>query len=146
MEKILKKVVKKWSKNEFKISFDGVNLNSIYPEEQKNLNLLAKRLKSITYENEDNYKEHGIKTFGFGYPLLIKPCKIDPKKYIKAPLFIWPLEIIQATNKVNTWSILRNKVRNEKTGRIEDADIHSPSLNEVLISFIKTDEKNIHIK
>jgi superfamily I DNA and/or RNA helicase len=118
---------------EFKISFDGVNLNSIIPEEQKKLNLLAKRLKSIAYENEDNYKEHGIKTFGFGYPLLIKPSKNDPKKIIKAPLFIWPLEIAQATNKINTWSILRN------------IEIHTPSLNEVLISFIKTDE-NIDVK
>ncbi|GBU24564.1 hypothetical protein R83H12_01198 [Fibrobacteria bacterium R8-3-H12] len=118
---------------EFKISFDDVNLNSINPEEQKKLGLLAKRLNSITIENEDNFKEHGIKTFSFGYPLLIKPCKNEPEKIIKAPLFIWPLEIIKATNKVNTWSINRNK------------EIHLPSLNEVLISFIKTDE-NIVIK
>jgi len=119
-------------KFEFKISFDEVNLNSINPEDQKKLNLLAKRLKSITIENEDNYKEHGIKTFSFGYPLLIKPSKNDPEKIIKAPLFIWPLEIIQATSRVNTWSIIRKEV-------------HLPSLNEVLISFIKTDE-NIVIK
>jgi superfamily I DNA and/or RNA helicase/very-short-patch-repair endonuclease len=128
---------------EFKISFDGINLNSIKPEEQKNLALLAKRLNSIAIENEDNYKEHGIKTFGFGYPLLIKPSKNDPQKIIKAPLFIWQLEIAKATNKVNTWSILRNKTRNEE-GKIKDNEVHSVALNEVLISFIKTDE-NIDI-
>ena len=124
---------------DFKISFDGIDLNAIQLEEQKRLGLLSKRLNSINIENEDNYKEHGIKTFGFGFPLLIKPSKLDPKKIIKAPLFIWPLEIIKATNKVNTWSILRNKIRNEN-GKIVDEEIHSVGLNEVLLSFLKTDE------
>jgi superfamily I DNA and/or RNA helicase/very-short-patch-repair endonuclease len=124
---------------DFKISYDGIDLNTISPEEQKRLGLLSKRLNSINIENEDNYKEHGIKTFGFGFPILIKPSKQDPRKIIKAPLFIWELEIIKATNKVNTWSILRNKSRNEN-GRIVDEEIHSVSLNEVLLSFLKTDE------
>jgi very-short-patch-repair endonuclease len=124
---------------DFKISFDGIDLNSIQSDEQKRLGLLSKRLNSLNIENEDNYKEHGIKTFGFGFPILIKPSKQDPKKIIKAPLFIWQLEIIKATNKVNTWSILRNKTRNEN-GRIIDEEVHSVELNEVLLSFLKTDE------
>jgi very-short-patch-repair endonuclease/transcription elongation GreA/GreB family factor len=124
---------------DFKISFDGIDLNAIQSEEQKRLGLLSKRLNSINIENEDNYKEHGIKTFGFGFPILIKPSKQDPKKIIKAPLFIWQLEIIKATNKVNTWSILRNKIRNENE-KIVDEEVHSVGLNEVLLSFLKTDE------
>jgi len=124
---------------DLKISFDGIDLNSIQPEEQKRLGLLSKRLNSINIENEDNYKEQGIKTFGFGFPILIKPSKQDPNKIIKAPLFIWQLEIIKSTNKVNTWSILRNKIRNEN-GRIVDQEVHSVGLNEVLLSFLKTDE------
>lgn len=124
---------------DFKISFDGIDLNAIQLDEQKRLGLLSKRLNSINIENEDNYKEHGIKTFGFGFPLLIKPSKQDPKKIIKAPLFIWQLEIIKATNKVNTWSILRNKIRNEN-GKIVDEEVHSVGLNEVLLSFLKSDE------
>jgi very-short-patch-repair endonuclease len=124
---------------DFKISFDGIDLNSVSNEEQKRLGLLSKRLNSLNIENEDNYKEHGIKTFGFGYPILIKPSKQDPKKIIKAPLFIWQLEIVKATNKVNTWSILRNKNKSE-TGKIIDEEIHSVGLNEVLLSFLKTDE------
>lgn len=128
---------------EFKISFDGIDLNSISNEEQKQLGLLSKRLNSINIENDDNYKEHGIKTFGFGYPILIKPSRQDPKKFIKAPLLVWQLEIIKSTNKVNTWSILRNKVRSEN-GKIIDIDAHSVDLNEVLLSFLKTDE-NISI-
>jgi very-short-patch-repair endonuclease/transcription elongation GreA/GreB family factor len=128
---------------EFKISFDGIDLNAISDEEQKQLGLLSKRLNSINIENDDNYKEHGIKTFGFGYPILIKPSRQDPKKFIKAPLFVWQLEIVKSTNKVNTWSILRNKIRIEN-GKVIDEEIHSVDLNEVLLSFLKTDE-NISI-
>lgn len=128
---------------EFKLSFDKIDLNSIATDEQKKLGLLSKRLNSLYIENEDNFKEHGIKTFGFGYPIIIKPSKLDPSKIIKAPLFIWPLEILKSFNQVNTWSLLRNKVRNEN-GKIVDEEIHSIGLNEVFISFVKTDE-NISI-
>lgn len=124
---------------EFNISFDSINLSKTSPEEQKRLSILSKRLNSLNYENDDNYKEHGIKTFSFGYPLLVKPSKQDPRKIIKAPIFIWQLEIVKATNKVNTWTILRNKVRNSN-GRIVDEEIHSVGLNEVLLSYLKTDE------
>lgn len=124
---------------EFKISFDDIDLNKVSTEEQKKFGLLSKRLNSLTIENDDNYKEHGIKTFSFGYPILIKPSKQDPKKIIKAPLFIWQLELIKATNKLNTWTILRNKVKTE-TGKIVDEEIHSVGLNEVLLSFLKNDE------
>jgi len=124
---------------EFEITFDKIDLNAIASEEQKKLGLLSKRLNSLCYENDDNFKEHGIKTFGFGYPIIIKPSRQDPKKIIKAPLFIWPLEIIKSRNKANTWSILRNKLQNEG-GKIIDAEIHSISLNEVLIAYLKTDE------
>ena len=124
---------------EFKLSFDEIDLNAIGNEEQKKLGLLSKRLNSICIENEDNFKEHGIKTFGFGYPLIIKRSKQDPTKVIKAPLFIWPLEIVKSTKGANTWTILRNKTRNEN-GRIVDAEIHSVGLNEVLLSIIKSDE------
>ncbi|WP_047450916.1 AAA domain-containing protein [Alistipes sp. ZOR0009] len=127
---------------EFNISFDSVNLSKTPPEVQKRLGILSKRLNSLNYENDDNYKEHGIKTFSFGYPLLVKPSKQDPRKIIKAPIFIWQLEIVKATNKVNTWSILRNKVRNSN-GRISDEEIHSVGLNEVLLSYLKTDENII---
>lgn len=124
---------------EFNISFDSINLSKTSPEEQKRLSVLSKRLNSLNYENDDNYKEHGIKTFSFGYPLLVKPSKQDPRKIIKAPIFIWQLEIVKATNKVNTWTILRNKVRNSN-GKIVDEEIHSVGLNEVLLSYLKTDE------
>jgi len=128
---------------EFPISFDKVDFNSIPVDDHKRLGLLSKRLNSLFIENEDNYKEHGIKTFGFGFPILIKPSRRDPTKIIKAPIFIWQLELIKSTNKVNTWAILRNKIKNE-AGQIKDEEIHSVGLNEVLLSFLKTDE-NISI-
>jgi very-short-patch-repair endonuclease len=124
---------------EFKISFDGLNLNSLSSDDQKRLGLLSKRLNTLNFDNDDNFKEHGIKTFGFGFPILVKPSKQDPRKIIKAPIFIWNLEIVKSTNKVNTWSILRNKVRNEN-GRIIEVDAHSIRLNEVLLSYLKVDE------
>ncbi len=124
---------------EFKLSFDAFDLNTISDEQQKRLGQLSKRLNSICNENEDNFKEHGIKTFGFGYPLLIKRSKTDNTKLIKAPLFIWPLEIVKSPNKVNSWSLLRNKIKNEQ-GKIVDEEVHSVGLNEVLLSFIKNDD------
>ncbi|MDQ3019295.1 MAG: AAA domain-containing protein [Bacteroidota bacterium] len=130
------------SKDRFKfdISYNRNNGKDFTEEEQKRLALLSKRLNSISIENEDNYKEHGIKTFGFGYPIIAKPSRQDPSKIIKAPLFIWSLDLIRSTKKVNTWSILRNKICNER-GQIKDEEIHSVEFNEVLISFLKSDEE-----
>lgn len=108
-------------------------------EEQRKLNILARRLNAICIENDDNFKEHGIRTFGFGYPVLVKRTRQDPDKVIKAPLFIWPLEILKAPDRVNTWSVLRNKTLNDN-GRVVEEDLHSVSINEVLLSFLRTDE------
>ncbi len=111
----------------FTISFDQINLNEIDEDIQNQLNIIAKKLNGIYYQNNDNFLEHGIKTFGFGYPILIKRNKQDPSKIIKAPLIIWHLDIEKSTRKTNKWEIIR------------DGD--SPvTLNEVLISHIEQDE------
>lgn len=125
---------------EFKISFEGIDLNIASPEVKQRIGVVSKKLNAMVFENEDNFKEHGIKTFGFGFPILIKHSKQDPTKIIKAPLFIWPLEIINLRKQANTWLILRNKLRNDITGRIVNEEIHSVNLNEVLLSYIKNDE------
>lgn len=124
---------------EFKVSFDKIDLNETNAETQKKLGIIAKRLNSIIIENEDYHKEHGIKTLGFGYPVLIKRSSKDPAKIIKAPLFIWQLEAVKSKTKVNEWSFLRNKLI-QSNGKIADADIHSVSINEVLLSFIKGED------
>lgn len=124
---------------EFRISFGDIDLNLLDKDEQKQLGILSKRLNSIVIENEDYYKEHGMKTLGFGYPILIRRSTKDPSKVIKAPLFIWPLEAIKSKTKVNEWSLLRNKALQEN-GRLTDADLHSVGINEVLLSFIKGED------
>jgi len=124
---------------EFKISYDNIDLNQVTTETQKKLGVIAKRLNSTIIENEDYFKEHGTKTLGFGYPILIRRSSKDPKKIIKAPLLVWPLDAVKSRNKVNEWSILRNKtVRSD--GSLADADTHMISLNEVLQSFIKSED------
>lgn len=107
----------------FQISFDKINLNKIDETQQKQLTIFAKRLNSIYYENNDTFLEHGIKTFSFGYPLLIKRDKKDSTKVIKAPLFIWQLELEKSEKSQNTWTIKRE-------------DDFGISINEVLISHI----------
>ena len=86
-------------------------------------NLISKRLSSIYYENEDTYLEHGIKTFGFGYPTLIYRTKNDPDKILSAPAFIWMLEL---TRDKNEWIISKD----------EEQGI---SINDVLLNYLETD-------
>ena len=78
-------------------------------------------------QNEDDFLEHGIKTFGFGYPILVARSKKDLTKIIKAPLFIWSLDISRSNSCKNQWIIERT----------EDSQVN---FNEVLVSFINTDE------
>ncbi|HEY0272899.1 MAG TPA: AAA domain-containing protein, partial [Chitinophaga sp.] len=127
------------AKFEFPIDFHDDPAHIRPADEQKKLHILARRLNAICIENDDNFKEQGIRTFGFGYPILVKRTRQDPDKVIKAPLFIWPLEILKAHDKVNSWSVLRNKTLNENN-RIVDEELHSVAINEVLLSFLRTDE------
>lgn len=97
------------------------------PAENKDIalkqNLISKRLSSIYYDNEDTYLEHGIKTFGFGYPTLIYRTKSDPDKILSAPIFIWMLELNRDNNE---WIISRD----------EEQGI---SINDVLLNYLETD-------
>lgn len=85
--------------------------------------MLSKRLSSMYYENEDNYLEHGIKTFGFGYPTLVYQSRNDPGKILSAPVFIWMLGL---TRDKNEWIVSRE----------EEQGI---SINDVLLNFLEQD-------
>ena len=111
----------------FPISYDKIELGELDKDEKRKLELLSKRLNAQVIENNDNFLEFGIKNFGFGFPLLIKRDRNDPTKIIKAPLFIWSLDIERSYQNKNTWTI------NKK----EDAPI---KLNEPLISHLAKDE------
>gem|GEM_PF-309871 len=111
----------------FPVSFNQLNFNRIEDERKKELNYLARKLNGMYYQNNDNYFEHGIKTFGLGYPLLIKKSRQDPEKIIKAPLLVWHLDIDKSSRKSNVWEIIKD----------EDSPV---DINEVLISYLKQDE------
>lgn len=123
------------SKDKFKIEITFPNnfeLNVIDEKQQKSISNAVKRLKNITKQNTDYFLEHGVKPFGFGYPIIYKRDKTDSSSVIKSPLIIWNLEIEQDLNKINKWIIKKD----------EDFPIY---LNEVLISHIEKDE-NIRIE
>lgn len=111
----------------FPISYDKVELSDLDEDEKKKLSLLAKRLNTLVIENTDNFLEFGLKNFGFGYPLLIKRDQNDPSKIIKAPLFIWHLDIERSYQNKNSWTIKKD----------EDSPI---KINEILISHLTKDE------
>lgn len=111
----------------FFISYDKLDLSTIAEEEKRRIVLISKKLNNLVIENTDSFLEFGLKNFGFGYPLLIKRDKNDPEKIIKAPLFIWNLDIERSYQHKNSWTIKKE----------EDSPI---KINELLISYLAKDE------
>jgi very-short-patch-repair endonuclease len=118
------------TKNEFtqkfNIAFDGVEDEEL----KKKIARISKRITSIKYDHDDYEKEHGIETFGFGFPVLVRKSSSDPTKYIAAPVFIWKLNIKQSFNQSREWVLSRSA----------ESEVR---LNEVLASFLESEE---HIK
>ncbi len=102
-------------------------IEQLSEDDSKTLTLLNKRLNVITYENNDNFLEHGVKPFAFGYPILLKRDKNDPKRIIKAPVLIWYLDIEKSATQAYKWTIRRE----------EDYPI---LVNQMLIAHIEKDE------
>jgi len=112
------------------LNFWEQSLQTISDEQKEHLKFLAKRLDSIYYQSIDNYLEYGIKTFGFGYPLIIKRDRRDPTKIIKAPLLVWKLEIEKSKQSPNNWTIRKD----------DDFPI---AVNEILMSQIYSDDSMV---
>ncbi len=106
---------------------DDFDFNKLDDKNQIKTQKAIKRLKSISKQNIDYNLEHGIEPFGFGFPIILKRDKTDPKNIIKAPLLIWSLGIEENRQYSNKWTIKRD----------EDFPIY---FNEVLISHIEMDE------
>lgn len=70
---------------------------------------IIRRLSSITIENNDHYADHGNKTFGFGYPIILIKDPNDANNILKAPLLIWSLDIERDFNKKNQWLIRKKE-------------------------------------
>jgi hypothetical protein len=129
-DEFLENLLSKASFN-FEIDFWETSRQQLSEEQKEQLNYLSKRLDSIYYQHIDNIQEFGIKTFGFGFPLLIKRDRKDPSKIIKAPILIWQLEIEKSVRQPNCWTIKKQ----------DDFPI---AVNEILISHLLADE-NIQI-
>jgi DNA polymerase III delta prime subunit len=88
----------------------GINIR-IAPEklEDKGIQKIIRRLSSMLIENQDHYAEHGVETFGFGYPILLRRDSQDPTRIIKAPMFIWSLDIKRNWRKAHEWEISRQE-------------------------------------
>lgn len=70
---------------------------------------IAQRLNAISLENQDHFEEHGVETFGFGFPILVRRDSQDPKKIIKAPMFIWSLKMKRNWKRINEWILEWNE-------------------------------------
>ena len=66
------------------------------------------RFKTLEIENNDQFQEFGIKNFALGYPILLKRSEHKRNQVIKAPLFIWNLELKKSPQHKDTWVLERN--------------------------------------
>lgn len=101
-------------------------------EERFQKDVLMTRLKNIHFDQEEDFIEHGTRSFGLGYPLLAIKSKQDKKRTVLAPLFIWSLDIAPLPNNHNAYRISRN----------ED---HPIQLNPQLEAFLSQDQ-NINLE
>lgn len=116
---------------QFKINFDQVPFKTLDNRVKKSFEIISRKLNAMVNQDQDSYLEHGIKTFSFGYPLLVKRSLKEPGKIIKAPVVIWNLDIRRSNSLANEWVLSMD----------EDSPVY---INEVLISHLNNEE-NIHI-
>lgn len=109
----------------FQINIPSEKLKTKGTDEYKLIQAIIRRLNSLYYREMDEFAEYGTLSFGFGYPLLVKRDPSNPARILKAPLFIWHLQIERNTQKSNSWVIKRT----------ED---HPVLFNQVLQSHIET--------
>jgi superfamily I DNA and/or RNA helicase len=99
----------------------------------ENFNLLQdikKKLDNLYIEEQDIYKDKGFHTFALGFPTIIKRDKSNPEKLIKAPIFIFKLNIQKSNYKNNTYII----------SKTEDSEI---IINPILLNYL---EANAQLK
>lgn len=96
-----------WSKRAFRFP---LSTNTTTDDSEKAaLNTIFRRLSVLTIENNDHFTEQGVKTFGFGFPILLYRDQKDPNRIIKAPLFVWYLDIERNFKRANEWLITRQE-------------------------------------
>lgn len=116
------------AKFKLKVSNTHVDPSQLEETEIEKLSLIVRKLNNIVYASDDYFLEHGVKPFGFGFPLLVKRTKNDPNKIIKAPILIWSVDIEKSPRRANEWNIIRD-------------DDYSVSINPLLQSHLQIDEQ-----
>ena len=89
------------------LRINTTNITDKNEEERVQMDTLMKRLKNIHFDQEEDFIEHGTRSFGFGYPLLAITSNKDKNRVILAPLFIWSLDISPFPNNHNAFNIKR---------------------------------------
>ncbi|EJF54185.1 hypothetical protein SapgrDRAFT_2526 [Saprospira grandis DSM 2844] len=77
-------------------------------QEEPELGRLMRRLNNMLLDHQDHLAEQGVATFGFGFPIILKRDQEDPSRIIKAPLFVWSLELKRNWRKSNEWTLERS--------------------------------------
>tara|TARA_B100000963_G_C22632381_1_gene675659 strand:- start:321 stop:4367 length:4047 start_codon:yes stop_codon:yes gene_type:complete len=112
----------------FPISWKNLNsdINTLFEDDQAHLVSIKKSLENLVNQTNAIEAEKGIKTFGFGYPILVRRNQSDNNLTV-SPVLIWSLNI-SPTKDLNTWIIRRTA---------EDPIY----INEVLINHLESDSK-----
>src|SRR5260221_694610 len=95
--------------DDFKISLDlrVPNIVKLSEQEQKQHLTLIKKLKNLQFDANEAFAEHGIKPLALGYPILVKRSSQDTDKIIRAPIFLWRVELSKIRDSNNVWTLKR---------------------------------------
>jgi very-short-patch-repair endonuclease len=126
------KLLKQKTSFKYTISLGHIPRDTADPEVRKELGHMVKRLDHLALETKTDKDEFGYETFGFGFPVVsLRPAK-EPNKVIKAPLFIWKMELVKNRKKPDTWHLERSQE-------------YEVQFNEVLRSYIY-DSNNVFVE
>lgn len=114
------------SKLKLPIDVRGLNLSAILEDQRFRTDVLFKRFQSINFDKDEDFLEHGTKSFGFGYPLMAFKSKQDKTRTLLAPLLIWFLDIAPQSSNHHAFTLSRS----------EDAAV---VLNPQLIAYMHSD-------
>ena len=91
------------------------------------LEKLVDKLEYLYTKNNNILREEGFNSFALGYPIFVKKNN-KTQSFVKAPLFIWKLNIIRSKADTNEYIISKD----------EDSIVE---VNKVLLTHLKNDEK-----
>jgi hypothetical protein len=88
---------------------------------------LVNKIEYLYSENNNILREEGFNSFAIGYPILVKKNN-ETQSFLKAPLFIWKLNIVRSKADTNEYIITKNEE-------------NIVGVNKVLMSHLMNDEK-----